>query len=377
MQIPGVAGLSFRGGIIGWGDQFDWTILATDFTGLQLTYERQALWTQFTFLQFLEGSLRHDEDDSRWLAFDSRYDLTADTEVTASVYFWDDNANDNPASGADAYQVYAGLKLTTRVLERARLEVSGVYNAGQEFLGQSCRVQVESEQDCRELFGLDAAARGDVLLRTGLDGSGNRGFMGSVHVDYPLGRHWLGLTLQYISGEAGSRASLDAGSGDVNAFLGLFNSQYSGFGRSRYTEGGGLELMTLGSLNDSTAGLNNVSVSPFFGGGYNGRLLAVLRGKFELTPAFFAFAALGMDQAARPNEHGERLRGFEIASHLHWDLMPKLWLRVGGAMMFVQDWWAHNSDVSLQGFPQPLGLDHEGSMEDIFQFAVRLQYDFG
>ena len=373
VEIPGVPGLSFRGGILGWGDQFDWTILATDFTGLQFTYERQALWTQFTFLQFLEGSLRRDEEDSRWFALDGRYDLTADTDVTASLYLWDDNANDNPGSGADAYQVYAGLKLTTQVLERARLEVSGVYNVGQEFLGQSCQVSVkrtemeQSGQHCRDLLG----------SRTGLDGSANRGFMGSVHVDYPLGKHWLGLTLQYISGEAGSRASLDDGSRDVNAFLGLFNSQYSGFGRSRYTEGGGLELITLGSLNDSTAGLNNVSVAPFFGGGYNGRMLAVLRGKFELTPVFFAFAALGVDRAAQPNEHGERLRGFEVASHLHWDLMPKLWLRLGGAMMFVQDWWENNSDVSLQGFPQPLGLDYDGSMEDIFQFVLRLQYDFG
>ena len=373
MEIPGVPGLSFRGGILGWGDQFDWTILATDFTGLQFTYERQGLWTQFTFLQFLEGSLRRDEEDSRWFALDGRYDFAADTDVTASLYLWDDNANDNPGSGADAYQVYAGLKLTTQVLERARLEVSGVYNVGQEFLGQSCQVSVkrtemeQSGQHCRDLLG----------SRTGLDGSANRGFMGSVHVDYPLGKHWLGLTLQYISGEAGSRASLDDGSRDVNGFLGLFNSQYSGFGRSRYTEGGGLELITLGSLNDSTAGLNNVSVSPFFGGGYNGRMLAVLRAKFEVTPVFFAFAALGADQAAQPNEHGERLRGFEVASHLHWDLMPKLWLRMGGAMMFVQDWWENNSDVSLHGFPQPLGLDHNGSMEDIFQFVLRLQYDFG
>ncbi len=373
VQIPGVPGLSFRGGIIGWGDQFDWTILATDFTGLQFTYERQASWTQFTFLQFLEGSLRHDEDDSRWFALDGGYDLTAGTDVTASLYLWDDNANDNPGSGDDAYQIYAGLKVNTRVLDRARLEISGVYNVGQEFLGQSCQVSVkqtemeQSGQNCRDSPG----------SRTGLDGSANRGFMGSVHVDYPLGKHWLGLTLQYISGEAGSRISLDDGNQDVDAFLGLFNSQYSGFGRSRYTEGGGLELITLGSLNDSTAGLNNVSVSPFFGGGYNGRMLVVLRAKFEVTPAFFAFAALGLDQAAQPNEHGERLRGFEVASHLRWDLLPKLWLRIGGSMMFVQDWWEHNSDVSLQGFPQPLGLDYEGSMEDVFQFVLRLQYDFG
>ena len=160
VEIPGVPGLSFRGGILGWGDQFDWTILATDFTGLQFTYERQALWTQFTFLQFLEGSLRRDEEDSRWFALDGRYDLAIDTDVTASLYLWDDNANDNSGSGADAYQIYAGLKVSTRVLEHARLEVSGVYNVGQEFLGQSCQVQAGSDQDCRELLPLAPAERG-------------------------------------------------------------------------------------------------------------------------------------------------------------------------------------------------------------------------
>ena len=98
-----------------------------------------------------------------------------------------------------------------------------------------------------------------------------------------------------------------------------------------------------------------VSVSPFFGGGYNGRMLAVLRARFELTPVLFAYAALGGDQAAQPNENGDRLRGFELASHLHWDLLPKLWLRMGGAYMIVQDWWVNNSDVALQGFPDPLG----------------------
>ena len=376
LRVPGVPGLSFRGGIIGWGDQFDWTILATDFTGLQLTYDRQGAWAQLTFLQFLEGRLRHDGDDSRWLALDGRYGLTGDTEVSAGVYLWDDNPNDNPVSGGDAYQLYAGVKVTTRVLERARLEVSGVYNTGQEYLGQACRVHVDHlDQDCRELLAVDPAER--EVVRTGLDGSANQGFMGNLHLDYPLGKHWLGLTLQYLSGEAGSRASLDAGNQDVSAFVGLFNSQYSGFGRSRYAGGGGLELITLGSLNDSTAGLNNVSVSPFFGGGYNGRMLAVLRGRFELAPALFAYAALGADQAAQPNANGDRVRGFELASHLHWDLRPKLWMRLGGAIMFVGDWWENNSDVALQGYPHPLGLAYDGSMDDIFQIVLRLQYDFG
>ena len=96
LQVPGMPGLAFRGGILGWGDQFDWTILATDFTGLQFTYERQALWVQVTLLQFLEGRLRHDADDSRWLALDGRYDLSADTDMAAGVYLWDDNPNDNP-----------------------------------------------------------------------------------------------------------------------------------------------------------------------------------------------------------------------------------------------------------------------------------------
>jgi hypothetical protein len=114
-QLPWVPGLSFRGGILGWGDQFDWTILATDFTGLQLTYQRQTLWTQLTYLKFAEGSLDTNDDDSEWWALDSRLDLRPQTALTASLYVWNDNANDNPQTGRDAYQLYAGLKLTTQI----------------------------------------------------------------------------------------------------------------------------------------------------------------------------------------------------------------------------------------------------------------------
>jgi hypothetical protein len=359
VQIPGVPGLSFRGGIIGWGDQFDWTILATDFTGLQLTYQRQAVWAQFTFLKFAEGSLRTNDDDSDWFAVDSRLGLSPQTAITTSVYFWDDNDNDNPLTGRDAYQLYAGLKLNTVLLGKGLLEISGVYNRGQEFLGQA-----HDEGP-------------DTIVRRGLTGSKNQGFMANLHVDYPIGKHWLGITLQYISGEEGSREALDGSGSDVDAFLGLFNSQYSGFGQFRYTGGGGLELITLGQMNDSTAGLNNVSVSPFFGGGYNGRILAVLRSKFYLSPVVFLYAAAGWDQAARRNANGDTFRGIEVSTYVHWDIFPKLWLRAGGAFMFTGDWWENNTDIPLQGFPDPLGLQTEGSVESIFQFLVRLQYNFG
>jgi hypothetical protein len=358
LQVPWVPGLSFRGGIIGWGDQFDWTILATNFTGFQLTYQRQALWTQFTFLRLFEGNIRTTADDSNWFALDTRLGLSAKTALSGSIYYWQDNENDNPQTGRDAYQLYAGMKLNTVLFNKGLLEISGVYNMGQEFLGQT------------ERFGPGG------IVRHGLAGSTNHGFMANVHFDYPLGKHWVGTTLQYISGERGSRTALDGSGKDIHAFLSLFNSQYSGFGVSRFTEGSGLQLITLGQMNDSTAGLNNVSVSPFFGGGYNGRLLAVARAKFYATPVLFVYVAAGLDGAARPNANGDSNRGVEFSSYLHWDIFPKLWLRVGGAYMLTGDWWKNNADVPLQGFPDPLGL-RTGNPDSIFQFTLRLQYNFG
>ena len=332
--------------------------MATDFTGFQLTYQRQALWAQFTYLKLFEGSIRTNADDSNWYALDTRLGLSSKTALTGSVYFWDDNDNDNPVTGRSAYQLYAGLKLNTVLFDRGLLEVSGVYNAGQEFLGQNVR----------------SGPAG--IVRRGLAGSTNHGFMANLHFDYPLGKHWVGATVQYISGERGSRLALDGSGKDIHAFLSLFNSQYSGFGASRYTEGGGLELITLGQLNDSTSGLNNVSVSPYFGGGYNGRLLAVARAKFYATPVLFVYVTTGLDWAAQPNANGDSDRGIEFSSYLHWDIFPKLWLRVGGAYMLTGDWWKNNSDVRIQGFPDPLCL-RSGNPNDIFQFMVRLQYNFG
>lgn len=359
IRVPWVSGLSFRGGIIGWGDQFDWTILATDFTGLQATYQTQALWAQLTFLKLFEGSLRSNADDSNWYALDARWGISSKTSLAGSVYFWDDNDNDNPVSGRDAFQLYTGAKLQTVLFAKGLLEVSGVYNVGQEFLGQAVRLSTDS-----------------ITVRRGLAGSSNHGFMANLHFDYPLGKHWVGGTFQYLSGARGSRTALDGSGKDLQAFLSLFNSQYTGFGQSRYTEGGGLELMTLGQMNDSTAGLNNVSISPYFGGSYNGRVLAVARAKLYATPVLTFYLAGGWDQAARANANGDKNRGIEFSSYMHWDIFPKLWLRVGGAYMLTMDWWKNNPDVRLQGFPNPVGL-RSGTTENIFQLMLRLQYNFG
>ena len=39
-KLPIIRGLSFRGGIFGYGDRFDFNILADDFAGLQFLYRR-------------------------------------------------------------------------------------------------------------------------------------------------------------------------------------------------------------------------------------------------------------------------------------------------------------------------------------------------
>jgi hypothetical protein len=44
--------------------------------------------------------------------------------------------------------------------------------------------------------------------------------------------------------------------------------------------------------------------------------------------------------------------------------------------MFTGDWWKNNSDVQIQGFPDPLGL-RSSNPDSIFQLMLRLQYNFG
>ena len=119
--------------------------------------------------------------------------------------------------------------------------MSGVYNVGQEFLAKRA---FRTRQHCPRAW----------LVR-------------------PTMVTWPMCTLTIRSGSIGlvpryntfrgtrKPSALDGSGKDIDAFLSLFNSQYSGFGASRYTEGGGLELITLGQMNDSTAPEQRVSLT--------------------------------------------------------------------------------------------------------------------
>ena len=50
-QIPAIAGLRFKGGIFGYGDRFDFNILADDFAGLQILYERGDIAAHIAYLK--------------------------------------------------------------------------------------------------------------------------------------------------------------------------------------------------------------------------------------------------------------------------------------------------------------------------------------
>ena len=58
MDLPFVRGLSFRGGIFGYGDRYDFNILADDFAGLQLNYRRGDIMAHLVYLKFFEGDTR-------------------------------------------------------------------------------------------------------------------------------------------------------------------------------------------------------------------------------------------------------------------------------------------------------------------------------
>ena len=70
--MPFIPGLSFRGGIFGYGDRYDFNIIADDFAGFQLLYKRGDVAAHFIYLKFFEGATRDNADDSSWFGIDGQ-----------------------------------------------------------------------------------------------------------------------------------------------------------------------------------------------------------------------------------------------------------------------------------------------------------------
>ena len=78
------------------------------------------------------------------------------------------------------------------------------------------------------------------------------------------------------------------------------------------------------------------------------------------------------DRAAAANINGDYHRGYEIDVWAQINILPKLWLRIGGAYYITGDWWKNNSDATFDGRGPG-----NANPDNIWQFGTRLQYDFG
>jgi hypothetical protein len=255
-----------------------------------------------------------------------------------SFSYWVDQGNRGDLIH-DPYQWWIGLEVTSRV-GPVQLNSYVIYNQGEGFFGR----------------------------RSGKNQGYNISLAGDMTFDFGT----LGLQMQYISGEKGSKLDLENHEGggsregeSISAWVSYYNNMYQG-----------PEIISRGPIIDIGDGFNSKwgTGNGFFNGDYNGRLLLIARGTFPVPPLPQLELHLvgAFDQAAADNVNGDRNRGFEIDAWLHWNIMPKLWLRFGGAYYFTGDWWENNSDASLDGIspgvPNP---------DNIWQIGTRLQYDFG
>ncbi len=337
-QLPVIEGLRFKGGIFGYGDRFDFNILADDFAGIQLLYERGDIAAHIAYFKFFEGDTRRNADDSDWYAIDGQLRLSPATIVALSFSYWIDQGNRGELD-SDPFQWWIGLEVTSRV-GPVHLNSYFIYNQGEGFFGR----------------------------RSGK----NRGYNVSLAGDMIFDFGTLGLQVQYISGEEGSKFDLENANGGgsradetISAWVSYYNNMYQG-----------PEIISRGPIIDIGDGFNSKwgTGNGFFNGDYNGRLLLIARGTFPIPPLPQLELHLvgALDRAAADNANGDRHRGFEIDAWLHWNIMPKLWLRFGGAYYFTGNWWENNSDASFDGIspgvPNP---------DNIWQIGTRLQYDFG
>jgi hypothetical protein len=340
--LPVIPGLRFRGGIFGYGDRYDFNILADDFAGLQFLYQRQDVAAHFVYLKFFEGDTRDNADDSDWFGIDGELRLSPSTLLASTFYYWADREN-RGTLGLDPFQFWLGAEVTTRV---GPVQVNGyaIYNQGEGFFG---RRRGKNQ-------GINLSLSGDVRFRIAT----------------------VGLQVQYISGEKGSKRQIEevgedatqTGDGskagaNISAWLSYFNNLY-----------GGPEIISRGPIIDVGDGFNSKwgTGNGFFNGDYNGRLLVIARSTFPVWSSLSLHLVGAYDRAAAANVNGDYWRGFEMDLWAQWTVLPKLWLRFGGAYYITGDWWKNNPDASFSG--RGLGV---ADPDNLWQIGIRLQYDFG
>lgn len=331
-QLPGIPSLSLRGGIFGYGDRFDFNILADDFAGVQLRYNPGDITAHFVYLKFFEGETRTNADDSDWYGLDGQLRLNATTIIGSSFAYWIDKGNRGTLAN-DPFQWWLGVEFTS-LWGHVHINSYIIYNHGKGFFGR----------------------------RSGK----NQGINFSLSGDIQVGLMTLGLQTQYISGEQGSKTEIEGGSKDgktISAWVSYYNNMHQG---PAITSRG--PIIDVGDGFNSKWGTGN----GFINGDYNGRILLIGRAAYPLWPHLTLHLVGAYDRAAATNINDDSQRGFEFDLWAQWNIKPKLWIRFGGSYYITGDWWKNNTDASPDGLSPGVS-----NPDNLWQIGTRLQYDFG
>src|SRR5215468_3238872 len=266
--MPFIPGLSFRGGIFGYGDRYDFNILADDFAGFQLLYNRGDVAAHFVYFRFFQGDTRQNADNSHWFGIDGQLQVNESTRAAATFYYWSDQEHKGTL-GFTPFQFWIGSEVNSRVTSGlGPIQVKGfaIYNQGEGFFGR---------RDGKN-HGLNASLAGDLLLNFGT----------------------VGLQMQYITGEHGSKEQIEGGSKDrknIGAWVSYFNRMYAG-----------PEIISLGPIIDVGDGFSSKwgTGNGFYNGDYNGRLLVIARSAFPVLPSLSLHLVSAYDRAAASNANG-------------------------------------------------------------------------